>query len=247
MINVNAIKVFRKISLTIRSQMLTDIQYIVEEIPIMANSHLLKISITYKLTLITVGWSHIRLRWAKYSMLILMLSSAVQWRESNTFTSIWIRAVIWLYFELKIWMWILFRWITRMKITLLNWLYVSSNEAVWRIFEFSIHQRNPSVLHLVVHLENSQRVYFMSETTIDRAINPPKTTLTEFFELCNHTNNFGAFARTILYSEVQRYFTWTPTKKWMPRKQSTPIDAFPGLSKSNALGWVFTVNPRQTE
>nr|XP_046472567.1 uncharacterized protein LOC124214346 [Neodiprion pinetum] len=125
--------------------------------------------------------------------------------------------------------------------------YVSSNEAGWRIFGFPIHERDPAVIHLAVHLENGQRVYFTTETAIDRAINPPKTTLTEFFELCNRADVFGAFARTLLYSEIPRYFTWAPTKKWMPRKQGTPIDGYPGLFKSNTLGRVFTVNPRQTE
>ncbi|XP_068992255.1 uncharacterized protein [Neodiprion pinetum] len=125
--------------------------------------------------------------------------------------------------------------------------YVSSNEAGWRIFGFPIHERDPAVIHLAVHLENGQRVYFTTETAIDRAINPPKTTLTEFFELCNRADVFGAFARTLLYSEIPRYFTWAPTKKWMPRKQGTPIDGYPGLFKSNTLGQVFTVNPRQTE
>ncbi|XP_055910503.1 uncharacterized protein LOC129944866 [Eupeodes corollae] len=125
--------------------------------------------------------------------------------------------------------------------------YVSSNEAVWRIFGFPIHERDPAVTHLAVHLENGQRVYFTSETAFDCAISPPKTTLTEFFELCNRADAFGAFTRTLLYSEVPRYFTWAATKKWMPRKQGTPIDACPGLFKSNTLGRVFTVNPKQTE
>ncbi|XP_044588730.1 uncharacterized protein LOC123267907 [Cotesia glomerata] len=58
--------------------------------------------------------------------------------------------------------------------------YISSNEAVWRIFGFPIHERDPAVVQLAVHLENGQRVYFTNETAIDRAINPPKTTLTEF-------------------------------------------------------------------
>ncbi|XP_050065709.1 uncharacterized protein LOC126554705 [Aphis gossypii] len=39
--------------------------------------------------------------------------------------------------------------------------YVSSNEAVWRIFSFPIHERHPSVVHLAVHLENGQRVRFI--------------------------------------------------------------------------------------
>ncbi|XP_044586007.1 uncharacterized protein LOC123266044 [Cotesia glomerata] len=125
--------------------------------------------------------------------------------------------------------------------------YISFNEAVWRIFDFSIHERNPAVVQLAVHLENGQRVYFTNETAIDRAINPPKTTLTEFFELCNRADDFGAFARTLLYSQVSRYFTWAQTKQWIPRKQGSPVDACPNLFESNALGRVFTVNPRQTE
>ncbi|GFR18621.1 helitron_like_N domain-containing protein [Trichonephila clavata] len=36
-------------------------------------------------------------------------------------------------------------------------------------------------------------------------------------------------------------------KKWIPRKQGTPIETCPGLFKSKALGRIFTVNPRKTE
>ncbi|UYV75439.1 hypothetical protein LAZ67_13000277 [Cordylochernes scorpioides] len=38
--------------------------------------------------------------------------------------------------------------------------YISSAEAVWRILGFSIHERSPPIVHLAVHLENGQRVYF---------------------------------------------------------------------------------------
>ncbi|GFQ97672.1 uncharacterized protein TNCT_505641 [Trichonephila clavata] len=91
--------------------------------------------------------------------------------------------------------------------------YISSNEAVWHIFSFQIHERDPAVFHLAVHLQNGQRVYFTNETAIDHAINPPKTTLSEFFELCDRADTFDAFARKLLYSEVPRYFTWAQTKK----------------------------------
>ncbi|GFR19178.1 helitron_like_N domain-containing protein [Trichonephila clavata] len=59
--------------------------------------------------------------------------------------------------------------------------YVSSNEAVWRIFSFPIHERHPSVVHLAVHLENGQRVYFTAQNAVQRAAQPPSTTLTSFF------------------------------------------------------------------
>ncbi|XP_049819697.1 uncharacterized protein LOC126264710 isoform X1 [Aethina tumida] len=64
--------------------------------------------------------------------------------------------------------------------------YISSNEAAWRIFGFPIHERDPAA----VHLENGQRVFFTNKTAIDRAINPPKTTLIAFFELCNRADDF---------------------------------------------------------
>ena len=35
-----------------------------------------------------------------------------------------------------------------------NARYVSSNEAAWRILEFPIHERDPLVQQLAVHLEN---------------------------------------------------------------------------------------------
>ena len=35
--------------------------------------------------------------------------------------------------------------------------YISSNEAVWRIIGFPIHERDPAVIHLAVHLKNGQR------------------------------------------------------------------------------------------
>ena len=71
--------------------------------------------------------------------------------------------------------------------------YVSSNEAVWRILEFPIHERDPPVQQLAIYLENGQRVYFTEETAMDRASgDPPKTTLIEFFVLCRRDD----FAKT---------------------------------------------------
>ncbi|XP_054710754.1 uncharacterized protein LOC129220340 [Uloborus diversus] len=67
--------------------------------------------------------------------------------------------------------------------------YISSNEAIWHIFSFPIHERDPSVQHLAVHLENGQRVYFTEENILQRALEPPKTTLTEFFTLCQKSDN----------------------------------------------------------
>ena len=85
--------------------------------------------------------------------------------------------------------------------------YISSNEAIWHILSFPIHERDPSVQHLAIHLENGQRVYFTEEDLLQRAFEAPKTTLTEFFTLCQRYDIFGRFSKTLLYGDVPRYFT----------------------------------------
>ena len=124
-----------------------------------------------------------------------------------------------------------------------NARYVSSNEAAWRILEFPIHERDPSVQQLAVHLENGQRVYFTEDTALERASgDPPKTTLTEFFALCR----VDGFAKTLLYAEVPKYYTWS-NKSWSRRKQGTNVAGFPSVKEAHVLGRVYTINPRQGE
>jgi hypothetical protein len=106
--------------------------------------------------------------------------------------------------------------------------YISSNEAVWRILSFPIHERHPTVVHLPVHLENGQRVYFTTENVRERAATPPPTTLTTFFSLCQT----DTFAKTLLYSEV-------PTSKAVEGQQN--------LFSTDALGRLYTVHPNQAE
>ena len=124
-----------------------------------------------------------------------------------------------------------------------NACYVSSNEAVWRILELPIHERDPLVQQLAVHLKNGQRVYFTEETTMDRASrDPPKTTLTEFFVLCQRDD----FAKTLLYMDVPRYFTWR-NKSWNRRKQGKDVTGFLGVKEAHIFGRVYTVDPCQGE
>jgi hypothetical protein len=41
---------------------------------------------------------------------------------------------------------------------------IGSGEAVWSTFGFPILTRDPAIIHLVVYLENGQRVFFINET-----------------------------------------------------------------------------------
>lgn len=120
--------------------------------------------------------------------------------------------------------------------------YISTNEAFWRIFSFPMHERHPAVVHLSVHLENGQRVYFTDANVRQRAAAPPATTLTAFFELCGNDE----FARTLLYSDVTHYYTWA-AKKWQRRKQGKPVVGHPGVFYADTMGRIYTVHPNNAE
>lgn len=122
--------------------------------------------------------------------------------------------------------------------------YVSCNEAIWRIFSFPIHERYPTVTHLALHLENGQRVYFTAANAAQRAQNPPATTLTSFFRICQS----DTFARTLLYSEMPRYYTWNASsKKFQRRKQGDVVPGHPDVRSTEALGRIYTVHPKNDE
>lgn len=124
--------------------------------------------------------------------------------------------------------------------------YINSNEAIWRILGFPIHDRDPPVLHLSVHLENGQRVYFTKETAGQVAMEPVNTTLIAFFKLCQS----DPLARTLLYPEVVTYYTWDQGKrKFDRRKRGIPVDieGFDKIFKDNTIGRVYTVHPKNAE
>ncbi|GBP95553.1 hypothetical protein EVAR_67759_1 [Eumeta japonica] len=120
--------------------------------------------------------------------------------------------------------------------------YISSSEAVWRIFRFPIHDRFPSVMHLAVHLENGQRVYFTEKDVIDKVLNPPKTTLMAFFELCQVDD----FAKSLLYVEVPTYYVWK-NNRFERRKKGKDVPGYLGVKKDQVLDRVYTVHPGNTE
>ncbi len=71
----------------------------------------------------------------------------------------------------------------------------------------------------------------------------PATTLTTFFQLCASDE----FARTLLYSDVTHYYTWTAQKTWQRRKQGTAVDGHPGLFYAETMGRLYTVHPNMVE
>ena len=70
---------------------------------------------------------------------------------------------------------------------------------------------------------------------MDRASgDPPKTTLTEFFALCQVDD----FAKTLLYVDVPQVLHMS-SKSWNRRKQGTNVAGFPGVNEAHVLGRVL--------
>ncbi|UYV82514.1 hypothetical protein LAZ67_21002633, partial [Cordylochernes scorpioides] len=117
--------------------------------------------------------------------------------------------------------------------------YISSIEAVWRLLSFPLHQRHPAVIHLAVHLENGERIYFNQNTLAHRMRNPSRTTLTAFFSLCQT----DSFARTLLYPDVPQYYTWNSSAhEWRRRVQGKLVEGRPGVKRSDTIGRVYAVH-----
>jgi len=123
----------------------------------------------------------------------------------------------------------------------LNGRYISKSEAVWRLLEIPLYEKNPTAVHLAVHLENEQRVYFSSENVRQVVENPPKTTFIAFFNLYSS----DVFAKTLLYHEVPHYLTWA-NNKFSRRKRGQDVDGYPSLKNDDALGKVYRVHPSQS-
>jgi hypothetical protein len=112
--------------------------------------------------------------------------------------------------------------------------YISASEAVWRLFNYNIHEHYPAVEPLSVHLPDMQIIFFDPEKPIE---DPGKdTTLTAFFNLCQNDE----FAKSLLYVELPQHYLWKKRKTdnkmaWLKRQRDV------------ALGRVYTVPPSEQE
>ena len=113
--------------------------------------------------------------------------------------------------------------------------YISSNEAIWRIFTFPIHERDPAIVYLAVHLENG--TMFILQNRL------------HYNKLCNRQDVVGQFAKTLMYTDVPNFFTWNKqSKSWEPWKQGIPVPGFADIFMTNTSGrLLYTIHPKQRE
>ncbi|XP_074314587.1 uncharacterized protein LOC141649809 [Silene latifolia] len=110
--------------------------------------------------------------------------------------------------------------------------YLSACEASWRIFGFDIHQRNPSVIRLPVHLPGEQFVVLSDTSNLQGVINRANschTKLTGWFA----ANERDPEARKLTYAQFPTEYVWKDG--WIRR------------SKGRSVGRIAYVHPTAGE
>ena len=97
--------------------------------------------------------------------------------------------------------------------------YISPVEAVWRISEFPMHEEDPTVYQLPVHLPGQQAVYFKPNSTreeIQKKLANTNTMLMGYFNYYNENPT----AKKHLYQDFPQHFTWCAKNRiWQIRKK----------------------------
>ena len=115
----------------------------------------------------------------------------------------------------------------------------SAAEAVWHVLGFNSHKQMPTVQRLGCGLPDDPVVMFDAAAHPDdiaevgeQAVAAPSH-LKSWFQL----NSCDAFARTLLYCDIPKFYTWNETNRtWQRRK-----------NKSKCLGRLYPVDPSSRE
>ena len=103
--------------------------------------------------------------------------------------------------------------------------YVSACEAVWRLLQFGMHEEEPNIVRLQVHLPNQQLITWNENNApnvqaVVQQQGVKDTKLTAYFK----ANAEYPAARQLLYQDFPSKFVWKQdVRKWQPRKQGFAI------------------------
>ncbi|XP_076940102.1 uncharacterized protein LOC143609148 [Bidens hawaiensis] len=111
--------------------------------------------------------------------------------------------------------------------------FICPHEASWRILNFVIHNRNPAVQVLSVHLEGMQRLTFRDSDRLDNVLRNPytgKTTLTDWLR----NNRYDNTGRHLRYVDYLSEYKWDATDKCWIRRSTR---------KTPAIGRLIYIHP----
>ena len=100
---------------------------------------------------------------------------------------------------------------------------VGATEAFWRICEFDLHTRFPTVVSLFIHLEDKQNICFENDTNLQQSLqNPAKYTQFTSFFLYNEQHHNG-LNNQVTYMDLPLRFAWKKDVcQWSLRQNQNP-------------------------
>ncbi|XP_012833445.1 PREDICTED: uncharacterized protein LOC105954317 [Erythranthe guttata] len=113
--------------------------------------------------------------------------------------------------------------------------YLSACEAMWRIFAFEIHYRDPPVIRLSFHLPDNQPLVFNENQSLKRVLERTTARQTMFLAWFEANKTYPP-ARELRYAEFPQHYVYKDDSRvWVPRK------------KRFAIGRVTNVPPTKGE
>ncbi|KAL7084236.1 hypothetical protein ACP275_14G212700 [Erythranthe tilingii] len=101
--------------------------------------------------------------------------------------------------------------------------YLSPCEAVWRIFMFDVHFREPAVERLPIHLPNEQIVFFDGDEPLESVVERPHVQRSKFLAWMEANSTYNE-AKGLTYAEFPTKFVWKqPLRAWNPRKNGFSV------------------------
>ncbi|KAL7131766.1 hypothetical protein ABFS83_12G026400 [Erythranthe nasuta] len=102
-------------------------------------------------------------------------------------------------------------------------IYLSACEAMWRLFNFDIHYRDPSVIRLSFHLPDHQPIVFNENQSLQTVLDRPSAKQTMFMAWFEANKNYP-HARDLRYGDFPQQFVYKEdSRTWAPRKKGFSI------------------------
>ncbi|XP_023734499.3 uncharacterized protein LOC111882374 [Lactuca sativa] len=99
--------------------------------------------------------------------------------------------------------------------------YICPHEAAWRILNFPIHERDPHVQVLAVHLEGMQPTIFKENSQLGSLIDTPNYGVTTLIEWL-HNNQRDVQGIDLTYNDYPSKYSWeNKDKRWVHRTTTT--------------------------
>ena len=121
--------------------------------------------------------------------------------------------------------------------------YVSACEAAWRLFMFPMHEEDPNIVHLQVHLPNQQLITWNEDNapnvqTVVEEQGNKDTKLTAYFK----ANAQYPEARQLLYQDFPSKFVWLDKpRKWKLRQRAFGIGRMYYAHPSSGECFIFVL------